>query len=156
MRGADLLGQFLRTEFERDPARTIVYWSDRWRVPLDDLVLLLRGAKRFTKKHRHVYRDLPFSREQYESAEHSECKSIPEELKPLFKNLKACPGCCAVVARSKWDAHDCPPEKRSLLGSTVDSRGRESAGTAQNALAGDPDWPPLFFGGGLPTLGKRR
>ncbi|HEX6088255.1 MAG TPA: hypothetical protein VF266_27235, partial [Thermoanaerobaculia bacterium] len=156
LKAADMLCRFLVNEFEKNASKTIVFWSDKWALPVEDLVALLRGSTRMTKKTRHMYQDLPFTREEYEAAEHVERPSIPENLKPLFKNLRGCPGCSKIVPQSKWDAHECPPEPGRLYGAPVDTRGRENAGVAQNALLGDPDWPPLFFGGGLPTLGKRR
>jgi hypothetical protein len=143
-------------EFKKNSSRTIVFWSDKWGVPLDELVSFLRGKRRLTRKHHVIFRDVPFTREEYDAAEHKPRRSVPEQLQPLFKNLKVCPGCSMVMGKSKWKNHECPPERRLLLGAPNDTRGRESAGIKKNALAGDPDWPPLFFGGGLPTLGKRR
>jgi hypothetical protein len=156
MLGADFLSEFLLSEYRKNASRTIVFWSDKWDINLGELVAILRGEKRLTKKHYRVFRDVSFTRQEYESAEHRMRTGIPEQLEPLFINLKACPGCAAVMGKSKWKLHECAPETKILVGAPRDGRGRDSAGITENALAGDPEWPPLFFGGGLPTLGKRR
>lgn len=135
MVAADLLSQYLLVRFEQDPSRTIVFWSDKWKIAPEELVALLRGSSRLAKRHHRIFRDVSFTRDEYDRAEHRPRRSVPLQLEPLFKSLRACPGCSMVMGTSKWTAHECPPEKRSLLGAPRDSRGMESARIKENALA---------------------
>ena len=120
----------------------------------DDLRLVLIGAARLTKKHQRVWNDVPFSRHEYQAATRRRLEMIPQELRPLCKNLKLCPGCAALLAQSSCEAHLCPKEG-PVVGGPADSRGSSGAGVAERALPDDPAFLPVFFGGGLPSLGRR-
>jgi hypothetical protein len=73
MLAADLLAQFLLAEFEKNSSLTIVFWSDKWRLSIDELVCLLRGDQSLSRKHQHIWGDVSFTRADYAAAENGTC-----------------------------------------------------------------------------------
>ena len=69
MLAADLLARFLLAEFEKNPSRTIVFWSDKWHLSIDELVRILRDHQRLSRKHSRIWEDVSFTREDYDGAE---------------------------------------------------------------------------------------
>ena len=155
MTRAELIANFLLSAYRNDPSKTIAFWANKWSMTPDIIASLITGTRKLTKKDRHLYGDLPFSREEYDTAPDTP-RRAPKALMPLFKNLTPCPGCSSLLSRSTKENHSCQQGTGSVFGGPIDTRGCGAVRIAQNALEGDPDWPPLFFNGGLPSLGKRR